>query len=351
MWAIHQGLGRGGMEIHQDHVRPCNDALGRGMHDITDAVRRHIAGSDGMGRIHTDGHPGEPLHHRDMGEVHKVSMRVAHAGLDAPQRENDIPVAFTGQVLGGIQAFIERDPEAPLEEDRIGALTSHGLEEFEVLGIPGADLEHDAGRISRRREGLVNLLYMGFVGYLHGNHLDAILAGQVEHPWQARGAVALEGVGAGPRFVCTHPCGDLTVFLEGLHHLLDVLRGIHGAQPGKDVQGGLAEGHAIVREASLALLVAVTAQYPVGFLNPDGALHTRKTLHGFLLQGLRIAQQIDFGQRLLGTLDDVGLISDVIERVQMANELGERFTLRIRIRLEDQDHGGGKTVSEASWVR
>lgn len=56
-----------------------------------------------MGGIDTDGHAGKALDHRDVGEVDEVTVRVAHIRFHSAQSENDATVAFTGQILGGVE--------------------------------------------------------------------------------------------------------------------------------------------------------------------------------------------------------------------------------------------------------
>jgi hypothetical protein len=86
------------------------------------------------------------------------------------------------------------------------------------------------------------------VRYLHGNDLDPVLSGELEHVGQALGSESLECVRVGARLVCAHAGADLAVVAQGLHHFVDRLRRIDCAQAGEDVEAVLPELDAVVLE-------------------------------------------------------------------------------------------------------
>jgi hypothetical protein len=187
-------------------------------------------------------------------------VRIAHVCLHAAQTEHDAPVAFTREVLRGVERLVQGDAEAALQEHREVLLAPRNLEELEVLGVAGADLEHDPGWIAGLDQGVPDLVDVGLVGHLHRDHLDAILARQLEHVRQARLAVPLEGIRTGARLVGPHARADLPVFSERPHHLFDVLGRVHSAKACEHVQGVLPETHAAIVEVGGAGLILVATE-------------------------------------------------------------------------------------------
>ena len=101
--SVHQGLGRVGMKIHQDHVGAGDHALCGGMKDIHDAIRPGVTGTYGVRRINAHRHARQHFHRRDMGEVHHVPVRITILGFHAAQAKYHLAVALTGQVFRRVQ--------------------------------------------------------------------------------------------------------------------------------------------------------------------------------------------------------------------------------------------------------
>ena len=199
--------------------------------------------------------------------------------------------------------FLQRDPVAALEQDRKLILSSHALEQFEILTVAGADLEHDACFVACFAQRFTDFIDMILVRDLHRDHLDAVLAGQRENVRQAFFAVALKRIGIGSRLVRAHPRANLTVLAKRPQHQFDMLRRIHGAETGKHVEIVLPEPDAVVFERRRPVVVLVPPQDPVALRNPHDAFHARQGLHLVDGQARRIADEINLGQRLLGAVN------------------------------------------------
>src|SRR5581483_1287115 len=118
LWPVDQRLGRIGMEIDQNHVRARHHALGGDVEDIEDAFGSRSSRPDRMRGIDTHRHAGKTPHHRDVGEVDEVAMRIAHVRLHTAEAEHDAMVALARQVFGGVERLVQRDAEAALDEHR-----------------------------------------------------------------------------------------------------------------------------------------------------------------------------------------------------------------------------------------
>jgi len=77
-----------------------------------------------MGWIDADGHPGHAFDHRNMAEVHHVSVRRVEGGFHATKTEDDPSISFAGKVFRCIQRFGERDAETAFKQNRISVLAS-----------------------------------------------------------------------------------------------------------------------------------------------------------------------------------------------------------------------------------
>ncbi|WDT81781.1 MAG: hypothetical protein MPW14_08735 [Candidatus Manganitrophus sp.] len=231
--------------------------------------------------------------------------------FQAAQAEDDIAVAFARQILGGVERFVQGDAEAALEQHRHLALASGGLEQFEVLRVAGADLQHHAGGVPGAVQRLLDLLDVGLAGDFHGNHADAVFSGELEHPGQAGGAMALEGIGAGARLVGAHACAHLPCGLQCAHHRLDVLGGVDRAQPREDLQRILPEMHAVVDEFARAVVVLMAAEDAIGFGHPDHPFHRREGGDQLPVDCGGVSDQIDLGEPLRLPLNDMFLDANV----------------------------------------
>lgn len=125
------------------------------------------------------------------------------------------------------------------------------------------DLDEDSGRVARLFQALGDLVQVALMRDLHRDHADSVLAGQFERVRKAAPAETLESVRAAPGFVGAHPGADLPLALERLHHGLDTLAAVHGAEPGENVEVVWREGHPVVLEARGPVVILVAAQDPV----------------------------------------------------------------------------------------
>ena len=228
-------------------------------------------------------------------------MRVPHVGFHAAQAENYLAVALRREVLRRIQRFIQRDAEPSFDQDRKFLLLSDELQQFEILGIAGADLQHDAGGIARRLQRRTNLVDVRFVRNLHGDDFDSVLSGEFEHVWQAFGPESLECIRVGARFVGAHASANLAVIPERLHHRVDRLRRIDRAETGENVEAVLSELDAVVLERRWSIIaLLVPAEHAIGLRNANRLLDARQDLHLLQRQRGSVADEIDLGQRDLG---------------------------------------------------
>ena len=323
------------MEVHQHQVGAGDDPLGGGVKDIQDPIGTGMAGAHGMGGINANGHARESLDHRHMAEIQQVAVGIAHMGLEAAETENDIAVAFTGEVFGRVQRFVQGDAETALEQHRHVPLPTGGFEQLEILRVARADLEHHAGRVAGARQGVLDFLDVGLAGDFHGDYPDAIFSRQLEHPGQARRPMALEGIGIGARLVGAHAGADLTVIAQGAHHALHMLGGVHRAQASQHMQRVLPELHAVVDEFTGPAVVPMASQDTVGLGHPHHPIHARQHGHFGFLQGSGLADQIDFGEDLLGAFFLVHPPLDAGQGVQALGKFRERRAFGNDFGLQD----------------
>lgn len=72
--------------------------------------------------------------------------------------------------------------------------------------------------------------------------------------------MSLEGIGIGAGFIGPHAGAVLAILLQGLHHHLDMLGIVHGAQAGKQVEVVLPEADPVIFKRSGSMVVFVPAQ-------------------------------------------------------------------------------------------
>ncbi len=326
------------MKIDEDHVGPGDEPLGRDVKDVQNAVRRPIAPPDGVGRIDADRHPRETLDDRHVGEIDQVAVRIAQVDLDAPKAEDDVPISLARHVLARVERFLQGNPHAALVENREFPLLTHDLQELEVLGVSGPDLEHHARGVPRGAESRTDLVDMVLVRDLHRDDADAVLPGQLEHVRKAFLPEPLEVVRARPRLVGAHPRRHEASPLAGLHHLLHVLLRVDGAQPGEDVASTLVERNTVVCEPDRIHLPFVPSDDPVFLRDADDPLDARHFLEDLLGHAGGPADQVDFdeGPRLAADLVDPGLDAGILFR--LPENLLDFGSVRIDIRSENDNH-------------
>ena len=213
-----------------------------------------------MAGVDDDGQVGQPAQHGDAGQVQGVAG-VALEGADAPLAEDHVLVAAGHDVLGAHQPLLIGGGHAPLDHDGL-VLMAHGLEQVEVLHVPGADLDHvhvlEEGQLAQVHQ----LRHDGEAGLLPG-HLQVL---------QTRGPQALEGVGGGPGLEGAPPqhggAAGLHRFGNG-HHLLLALHRAGARHQGQIAAADLGVAHLHHRVLRVELPVGIL----VGLLDPFHILH------------------------------------------------------------------------------
>ena len=248
-----------------------------------------------------------------MCEVNEVSVWVTEVRLHPAQSEDNIPIPFTGQILGCVQGFVEGDPKASLDQDRVVILATGTLEKLEILRISCTDLQHDSRGMSGCFQCFGNLLNMRLVGYLHGNNTDAILAGQFKDIRETVFPVPLEGIGACPWLVGSHAGTDKSMLLQLLEHAFYMLRRIYGTQAGKYMETRLTECDSIVFKLMRKVFLSMSSKHPVCFLHTNNTLYAGKAPHEAVRKRFGISQEIDLCQELSSPLDVPDLIGNICE--------------------------------------
>src|SRR5258706_1074353 len=257
---IDERLARLGVDVGEDEVRPGDHTLRRGMEYVLQAVGRNSPHAHRVRRIDANRHACKALDHRHLREIDQVAVRIAEVRLHAAQAEDDVAVARGGDVLGGEQRFVQRDPEATLEQDGEVALAADGLQELEVLRVAGADLQHHAGGVARLAQRRADLVQVLVARHLHRDHAHAILSRELEHVGQALLAVTLERIGTRARLVRSHARAHLAPGFERLEGKLGELARVHGIEARDDVEALLVELDASIGEADRVLVALVAPE-------------------------------------------------------------------------------------------
>src|SRR4051812_40015263 len=277
--AVNECFGRIGMKIHQHHVGAGEYALRRDMHYIEDAFGARHARADRMTGIDAYRHARQTLHRGNLREIHEVSMWVPKVGLHATQAEDHAVIAFTGQIFRSVQGLVERNAETALDQHREFSLASDDFEQFEILRVPCADLQHDASRVACILQCLTDFRDVGFMGNLHGDDADAVLSGQFKYERQTVFSVPLERIRTGARLVSAHARALLALFLQCTHHDVDMLRRIHCTQPGEHMQGVLTETQALIIEVRLPVIALVTPEHAEFFRDAYDPFNAWQAFH------------------------------------------------------------------------
>src|SRR5690606_12140891 len=168
--------------------------------------------------------------------------------------------------------------------------------------------------------------------------IDAVLAGQLEYPWQALGTVALEGIRTGARLVRAHTRAALTVIAQCGHHGLDIVAVVDGAEPREYVQRILIEAQPPVVEAADAPVVAMAAEYAVLLRNAHRALDAGQRFQLLLIQCLGIADQINLGEHLLLPLHQMLFDADAGELVEEVQRGAVGLAAFSDVGMQNQQH-------------
>ena len=159
-------------------------------------------------------------------------------------------------ILGAHQPLLKGGGHAPLNHDGL-VLVPHGLEEVEVLHVPGPDLD-DVHILEQRQLGHVHQLCHDGEPRLLPGHFQVL---------DARGPQALEGVGGGPGLEGPAPEHGGPAGLHRLgngHHLLLALHGAGARHDGQGAAANLGVPHGDDSVLRMELPVGVF----IGLLNP-----------------------------------------------------------------------------------
>ena len=147
--AVAQRLG--GLGVHvDDHAVSSDRDRGPGQR------QDQVASAARVRRIDDDRQMRQPLGDRDGADVERVAGRRLERP-DAALAENDVEVATLRDVLGRHQPLLDRGVHAALQHDRLAG-RADGLEQREVLHVPGTDLQHVGVRADQVHAGRVDHL-------------------------------------------------------------------------------------------------------------------------------------------------------------------------------------------------
>jgi hypothetical protein len=152
--------------------------------------------------------------------------------------------------------------------------------------------------------------------------------------------MALERVGIGAGFIGAHTGALLAVSLQDLEHRLHMLSRIHCTQSREYMKTILAELDAVIAEAGLALWVTMAAEDTVTGGNSDDPVHRRQGLYLGRVEGFGVANEVDFGKRLL--LSGNFVVPD-INAGQLAQIIHGQLVFGtgfVDIRVKDNEHFG-----------
>ena len=110
-----------------------------------------------MARVYYDRQVSELLYDRNGRKVQGVS-RVTLEGANPAFAQDDLVVSFRQNILGGHEPFLDSCRQPPLQKHGF-ADSAHGLQQFEILHVPGPDL-HDIDIFDHK----VDLARSGYLG-------------------------------------------------------------------------------------------------------------------------------------------------------------------------------------------
>ena len=217
-----------GIGVHLDH-----ETVGA-RRDRGPRHRRHqVAVARGVGGIDDHRQVRQRLDHGHRAEVERVARRRLERA-DAALAEDHVRVAVSHHVLGGEQPLLDGVAQPALQEHR-AACAADSLEQREVLGVAGADLEHVG--VLRHQVHVCRGQHLGD----HRQPGGLTRFGEVAQPVEAEPAkrvrrrARLEGASA------EHARARVRHIPRGREHLLAAL---DGARSGDDDEGSVAEADA-----------------------------------------------------------------------------------------------------------
>ena len=125
-------------------------------------------------------------------------------------------------------------------------LPANCFEQFKILRVSRADLQHHSGWVAEFIKTIIDFLNMHFMGYFHGNNFYSIFSCQFKNVWKTFHAVSLERIRICTRLISSHTCAYLSIFLQSPHHLLYIFFVVHCTQSGKDIEVSLIKMNSIV---------------------------------------------------------------------------------------------------------
>ena len=125
-------------------------------------------------------------------------------------------------------------------------LPANCFEQFKILRVSRADLQHHSGWVAEFIKTIIDFLNMHFMGYFHGNNFYSIFSCQFKNVWKTFHAVSLERIRICTRLISSHTCAYLSIFLQSPHHLLYIFFVVHCTQSGKDIEVSLIKMNTVV---------------------------------------------------------------------------------------------------------
>ena len=242
-------------------------------------------------------------------------------GADAPLAQDHVLVAPGHDILSTHQQLLQGVGQAPLEEDGLAGVTQL-LQQFKVLHVPGAHLDH------------VHVLEQGQVVGVHDLGNDGQAGGPLglQQQLDAVGLQALEGVGGGAGLERAAPEHGGSGGLHALSHRDDLLLALHGTGAGD--HGEVAPAHQALVRAHLndgVLGVKLAVGIFIGLRHPLHILHDIQSTDEVAVQLAGVADDADDGGVVAG--GQVGaqvLTLDPVDQVV--------YPLFFCFRLDNDDH-------------
>ena len=176
---VGQGAGRAVVHLH-------HQAVGSGGHGGQRQGSHQLRPPGGVAGVHDHRQVGQLFQHRNGGNV-QSGAAVGLEGTDAPLAQDHLPVAPGQDVLRRLQQLRHRGGHTPLQQHGLPDL-AQGLEQGEILHIPGPDLQNIH---------LIQVLQLAGVRDLR-HHRQSGLPARLRQHGNARLAQPLEGIGGRP---------------------------------------------------------------------------------------------------------------------------------------------------------
>ena len=257
-----------------------------------------------MAGVHHHGQVGQVLQNGDGGQVQGVPGVGGFVGADAPLAEDDLLVAVGHDVLGAHEQLLDGASQTALEEDGLIQLAQF-LEHIEVLGVPGAHLDH------------VHILKEVDVADVHEFGNDGQAGGLLGLQQEADALIpqTLEVVGRGTGLEGATPEEVGPRLLDPVGYEGDLSFVLHGAGTGDQGEVPAADGSAPHLDDGV-----VRVELPVdrleGVRNPGDGLHNVQALDHFHIHRGGVADETQNGVGLaMGYMDPQPLFFQPVDEM------------------------------------